>query len=88
MPIIQAAIKSAKQSLVRRDRRLPYKTRMKTALRQVRDAMKEGKAADAQKMIPGAFKAIDMAAKKNIIHWKNAARKKALISRMVAAKKK
>jgi small subunit ribosomal protein S20 len=88
MPIIKAAIKHARQSEVRRDRRVPYKTRMKTFLRQIREAAKEGKTAEAQKLVPAAFKAIDMAAKKNIIHWKNAARKKSLISKMIAAKKK
>ncbi len=87
MPIIQAAIKHARQSEERRDRRLPYKTRMKTAMRQMREAVKAGKMDEAMKMMPMAHKAIDMAAKKDLIHWKNAARKKALLSRMVTIKK-
>ena len=87
MPIIQSAIKAARQAEVRRERRLPYKTRMKTAMRKMADMVKGGKIEDAAKALPSAYKAIDMAAKRNIIHWKNAARKKSLLSRMVAAKK-
>lgn len=88
MPILDSAIKAARQSALRQKRRQPYKTGMKTQMRKVQDLMKEGKAADAAKVLPAAFKAIDMAAKKNIIHWKNAARKKSLLSRLVSPSKK
>ena len=87
MPIIKSAIKAARQAEVRRTRRLPYKTTMKTLIRKVGDAVKAGKHDDAVKLLPQAFKAIDMAAKRNIIHWKNAARKKSLVSRLAGAKK-
>jgi small subunit ribosomal protein S20 len=60
---------------------------MKTQIRKVQDLVKAGKTADAAKALPIAFKAIDMAAKKNIVHWKNAARKKSALSKIVAGKK-
>lgn len=88
MPLLQAAIKHAKQSLVRRERRLPYRTSLKTAVKSIRDLVKAGKINEAEKKLPGAFKAIDMATKKHIIHWKNAARKKSSLSRLVNPKKK
>lgn len=60
---------------------------MKTMIRKVMDLVKEGKKDEAVKALSEAYKAIDMAAKKNIIHRKNAARKKSLLSRMVGKKK-
>ncbi len=88
MPLIKSAIKRAKQAEVRRARRAPYKTHMKNVMRAFRDFVKEGKMDDAVKTLPGAFKAIDTAAKKGIIHHKNANNKKALLSRMLAKKAK
>ncbi len=86
MPIIKSAIKHARQSALRRDRRLPYKTRMKTMLRKTRDLAKAGKMDEAKATLPMAFKAIDMAAKKRIIHHKNADRKKSGLARLFAKK--
>ena len=88
MPILKSSIKAARQNVVRNARRLPFKTGMKTQMRKVQDLVKAGKASDAAKILPAAYKAIDMAAKKNIIHWKNAARKKSLLAKMVSTKKK
>ncbi len=87
MPIIKSAIKRAKQNEVRRIRRQPFKTQLKTAMRSFHDLVKEGKKDDARKLLPKVFKAIDTAAKKNIIHKNNAARKKAGFAKMVSEKK-
>ncbi len=86
MPLIKSAIKRAKQNTVRHDRRKPVKSLMKTMMRKMEDTVKEGKNAEAVKLLPETFKAIDMAAKINIIHKNNAARKKAKMARLVAAK--
>ncbi|MDB4978834.1 MAG: ribosomal protein [Candidatus Peribacteria bacterium] len=45
-----------------------------------------GKKDEGLKILPMAFKAIDTATKKNIIHPNTAARKKSLLSRMLATK--
>jgi len=82
MPILQSSIKSARQSIERRARRLPFKTSMKTEIRRITDLVKAGKRDEAIKALSKAFKAIDTAEKKNIIHWKNAARKKSSLARM------
>jgi len=87
MPIIKSAIKAARQNIKRREIRRPVKTRMKTLMKQIVDLAKEGKREEGVKLLPQVFKAIDMAAKKHIIHPKNAARKKSLVNRLVAAKK-
>lgn len=85
MPIIKSAIKRMKQNRVRQERRKPTKTYMKTMIRKMEDAAKDGKKDDLQKLLPQTYKAIDMAAKHNIIHKKNAARKKAHMAKLVAA---
>lgn len=87
MPITSSATKAMRQSATRRARRQPVKTTMKTMIRKITLAAKEGKTAEVQKLLPQAYKAIDMAAKKNLIHWKNAARKKAGVAKLAAAKK-
>jgi small subunit ribosomal protein S20 len=82
MPIIKSAIKRARQNEVRRARLLPVKTRMKSLMREFTDLAKAGKKADAAKLLPQVYRIIDTAAKKNIIHRNNAARKKSLIARL------
>lgn len=85
MPIIESAIKRARQNDVRRQRRLPFKTHMKTMVRQIVDLTKEGKKQDAEKLLPTVYKSIDTAAKKHIIHPNTAARKKSYMAKLVAA---
>lgn len=87
MPITSSAVKASRQSRVRRERRQPVKTTMKTMIRKITLAAKAGNKAEAGKLIASAYKAIDMACKKHIIHPKNAARKKSNIAKMVGAMK-
>ncbi len=58
---------------------------MKTMIKKVELLVKEGKKAEAEKLLPEVMSAIDTAAKKNIIHRKNADRKKAKVSKLVAS---
>jgi len=88
MPLIKSAIKRAKQNPVRRARRQPVKTYMKTMLKKMADLTTAGKRAEAVAILPETYSAIDMAAKQNIIHPRNAARKKSLVARLVAAQAK
>jgi small subunit ribosomal protein S20 len=86
MPIIQSAIKRARQNIVRRERRVPYKSQMKTYVRQFMDLMKEGKASEAQTLLPKVQKSIDMAVKKHILHKNTASRKKSRLALMLGKK--
>lgn len=86
MPIIKSAIKRMRQNKVRNTRLQPYKTQLKTMMKKLTDLAKAGKKADAEKILPAVYKAIDTAAKKGFIHKKNASHKKSLMARMVAAK--
>ncbi|TSC57696.1 MAG: small subunit ribosomal protein S20 [Candidatus Peregrinibacteria bacterium Greene0416_19] len=83
MPITKSALKASRQSAVRRKRRLPFKTHMKTMMRKLADLIKEGKKGEAVLLMPQVYKSIDTAAKKHLIHRNNADRKKSLVARMV-----
>lgn len=87
MPLTQAAIKSAKQSKTRNARLKPFKTKMKTATSKFMEVAKTGKKADLIALLPQAYKDIDTAAKKGLLHKKTAARKKSLLARTLAAAK-
>ena len=57
---------------------------MKTLMRRLSDAAKEGKKAEATQLLSQVYKAIDMAAKKRIIHRKNADHKKSQMAKLAA----
>jgi small subunit ribosomal protein S20 len=73
-----------RQTKVKAARRLPYRSRQKTLMKKVMDLVKTGNKAEAEKILPQAFKAIDMAVKRNILHWKTGARRKSRMSRAIA----
>lgn len=86
MPLIKSAIKRMRQNTVRQDRRKPVKTYMKTMIRKIEDAVKAGKKDEAVKLLAETYKAIDMAAKRNIIHKNTASRKKSRMAKLCATK--
>lgn len=86
MPLTKSAEKRARQSLVRRDRLRPYKTRVNTIMRKVMDAVKAGKKDEAAKLLPEAYKIIDTAAKKKILHPNTAKRRKSVLARAAGAR--
>ena len=53
-------------------------------MRKMVDLTNEGKKDEAAKLLPSVYKTIDTAAKKNIIHPKNAARKKSRMAKLIA----
>lgn len=87
MPIIKSAKKRAKQSLVARKRNYNVRTALKKAIRNVADAVKAGKKEDATKALSTAYKVIDTADKKNILHKNTAARRKSKLAKEVSAVK-
>lgn len=85
MPLTKSAIKRSRQNAVRGARLQPYKTMVKTAMRKFQDAAKAKKKEEMAKLLPQAYKAIDTATKKGILHKNTAARKKSLLARTLAA---
>ena len=82
MANIKSSQKAARQRITRTARNVARKTAMRTAVKKVRAAIasKDGKAAKAA--LPGAVRAIDMAASKGIIKRGTASRS---VSRLTVA---
>jgi len=84
MPLTESAIKRSRQNKERQKRLQPFKTNMKTMLKKVADAAKAGNKEEVKALMAQTYKAVDMAAKKGIIHRKNADRKKASVAKLAA----
>ena len=83
MPIIQSAKKALRGSKRKKAFNDKNKKQVKEAMKKVARLAKEGKKADAVKLLPAAYAAIDKAAKRGVIKKNTAARRKSLVSRMV-----
>lgn len=83
MAITRSAKKALRQSKKRRKRNLRYLNRIKETVKKVDDLIAEGKTKKAKEFLPQAYKAIDKAAKKNVIHKNTAARKKSRLAKRV-----
>lgn len=88
MPIIKAAKKHLRQTIVRKERNLERKKTMRVMIKSIKDLMKKGEKEEAQNLIPVTTKAIDKAAKRGIIKKNNASRKKSFIARITQKVKK
>ncbi len=80
MPIIKSAKKRVKQSATANLRNARTKRTMREAIKAFNQAVAGGKAADIESARQSATSAIDVAAKKNVIHKNKAARQKSAIS--------
>ena len=82
-------IKSAKKRVLVNDKKAELnksvRSAVKTEIKKVDAFVKEGKYEEAKAALANAFKALDSAASKNIIHKNNAANKKAKLSKKVAS---
>ncbi|MFH2128635.1 MAG: 30S ribosomal protein S20 [Pseudomonadota bacterium] len=80
-----SALKRARQIEKRSMRNKAYRTRVRSVVKQVRQAIAAGDADAAQTALTQAVPIIDKAAGKGIYHRKNAARKISRLSRQVSA---
>lgn len=79
----KSAIKRIKQNENRRIRNRVVKTRMKTAAKQLAQAQKNGDVEAIANELNRTKSVIDKAAKKGVIHWKAASRKKSRLARRI-----
>jgi small subunit ribosomal protein S20 len=79
----QSAIKRHKQSLKRRQRNRNAKSTVRTAIKKTRTAV-ETSEGNAKELLIAAERALASAARKGIIHRKNAARRISRLAAMVA----
>lgn len=82
-------IKSAKKRVIvngkKTEQNKAIRSEMRTAIKKVDSLVKENNVAEAKKALDLAFKSIDSAVTKNIIHANNAANKKAKLAKKVYA---
>lgn len=80
MPQTQSAKKALRQSEKKRAINYQYKKKMRDLMKNLRILIKDGKKDQAEKILPDVYKAIDKAAKKDIIKKGNASRKKSRLT--------
>ena len=83
MPNHKATWKSLKQDNVRRERNVAEKSRLRTAIKKVRTAEAKGDAEKATAEFQTAASLLDKAAKRNVIHKRQADRKKARLQKLL-----
>ena len=82
MANIKSSQKAARQRITRTARNVARKTAMRTAVKKVRAAIDQKNAKAAKAALPGAVRAIDMAASKGVIKRGTASRS---VSRLTVA---
>ena len=87
MPNTKSAKKRHRQNLVRRDRNRARKSRIKTQVRKVRDAISTGDIETAETEFRLAAKILDRSAALGVVHVNMAARGKSRLSAAIKAAK-
>ncbi|MEF2176150.1 MAG: 30S ribosomal protein S20 [Candidatus Absconditabacteria bacterium] len=85
MPIKKASKKALKRSMKLREINLGFKIEMKKAIKEVKKAAKAGSADNSEVLLQNMYSAIDKAARRNIVHKNNAARKKSRLTKLLSA---
>lgn len=83
MPITRSAKKALRQSLRQHAGNLKKKEIYKRLVRDVKGAVDTGNKKEAEKLIPQLYRALDKAAKTNVIKKNKASRLKSRLSRLV-----
>jgi len=88
MAITKSAKKAIRQSATRKEHNIVYKNKIKALVKKARALVLEKKMADAKKLLPDIYKALDKAAKVGIIKKNNASRHKSRLTRLIDPSKK
>ena len=81
----KSAEKAARQAVVHRTRNVAMRSRMRSAIRKVNDAVEAGKKDDAKASYAAAVPLIDTLVNKKIIHRNQASRHKSRLAKRVKA---
>ena len=88
MPIIKSAIKEMRKDKKKTARNRLRKEKMHDSIKAVEKITKEkGAAEKISEALSAAYKAIDKAAKRNLLHKKTAARRKSKVAKMAKSAK-
>jgi small subunit ribosomal protein S20 len=86
MPIKKSAKKQLRQGLRKKEGNDIRKKQMKELLKKANVLIKEGKKDEVAKMLPTIYKAIDKAAKTNVLKKNTASRRKSVIAKKLNIK--
>ena len=84
MPNHKSAIKRMRQNEKRRQYNRTYRNRARTLVKKARVAISGGDVAAAEEAVRVASKDLDMAARRGVIHARNAARRKSRLMKQLA----
>ena len=85
MANIKSAEKRIRRSNRQRERNRALRSRMRSAIKDLRQAVEAGDAKTAQELLPKTLGIVDSTARKGVIHANTAARNKSRLTRAVAA---
>lgn len=80
MPITTSAKKALRQSKKKKAHNLRYSNRIKTLQKEIKKLVSTKKLKEAKEILPKFYKALDKAAKENVIKKNTASRKKSRIT--------
>ena len=83
MPITDAAKKAIRQNKRRRERNQNIMNKMKRKIKNFKALIEDNKMKEAKEKLSEAYKAIDKAAKKNVISDNKASRKKSQLAKKI-----
>lgn len=83
MPITKSAQKALRQNKTKREKNLTYLNKMRVLIKENKKLVAGGKTKEAAALLPKIYKALDKAAKENIIKKNTASRYKSRITKAV-----
>ncbi len=83
MPITDSAKKALRQNVRRKAQNLQRKKKIKTLIKEVKILVAQKKNAEAKKLLPQIYKALDKTAKKDTVKKNTASRKKSRLTKMI-----
>ena len=86
MAITESAKKAIRQSATRKKHNIVYKDKIKSLVKQAQTLVLAKKMAEAKKLLPDIYQALDKAAKVGIIKKNNASRHKSRLTKLIDKK--
>ena len=84
MPVTKSAKKALRQNIKRKQRNLSLKNKIRRLQRNILRLVEQKKNEEAQKLLPQFYKAVDKAAKNNVIKKNTASRRKSRIVKTIS----
>jgi small subunit ribosomal protein S20 len=86
MAITESAKKAIRQSAKRNEQNTVYRVRIKKLVKEARSLVSAKKMAEAKKLLPDIYAALDKAAKVGVIKKNNASRRKSRLTKLIDKK--